>query len=80
MGSQFYPALPHALNHAHVCHWCGEQLHLERGRGWVHQAGGTYMMRCDACGWRGAPYPSPIECPQCGGDLRDDHCALPVQA
>lgn len=60
------------------CVWCGERLEFVRGRGYVHQEGGTYKMRCPDCDWRGAPYPSPIDCPKCGSrDVRDDHCALP---
>ena len=75
---RIFPSLPQGLAYAYTCHWCGEPLRFERGRGWVHIEGGTYQMRCDTCGWRGSPYPSPIVCPQCGGQVRDDHCALPV--
>lgn len=61
------------------CLYCGEVLHFDRMRGWVHlQDGGTYMMYCPDCGWRGAPYPSPVRCPNCGSKgVRDDHCATP---
>jgi hypothetical protein len=60
-----------------VCHWCGQNLKFVAGRGWVHPEGGTYMMRCPDCGWTGALYPSPMDCPACGGHgLRDDHCVM----
>lgn len=63
-----------------VCQHCGEELRFERGRGWVHQEGGTYKVYCPDCDWAGAPYPSPAFCPACGGEgLRDDHCALLVK-
>lgn len=59
------------------CVWCGGWLHWVRGRGWVHEEGGLYVMWCPDCGWRGAPYPSPQRCPHCGSrQVRDDHCAL----
>jgi DNA-directed RNA polymerase subunit RPC12/RpoP len=61
----------------HECIWCGEPLRFVPGRGWVHEEGGSYVMRCRQCGWKGAPYPSPAQCPRCGSEgLRDDHCAL----
>jgi primosomal protein N' len=61
-----------------TCHWCKEPLRFVRDRGWVHAEGGSYVMRCDKCGWQGAPYPSPTSCPHCGSkQLRDLHCALP---
>jgi rubrerythrin len=60
------------------CTWCGAPLAFSPERGWHHGEGGTYVMRCDGCGWTGAPYPSPQACPSCGARrLRDDHCALP---
>lgn len=63
-----------------VCRWCGEPLCFRPGRGWTHAEGGVYVVRCESCGWRGAPYPSPITCPRCGSkDVRDDHCALPLR-
>lgn len=62
-----------------VCHWCREPLRWEPSRGWVHQEGGTCKMKCPDCGWEGAPYPSPAQCPHCGSkNVRDDHCVLPV--
>lgn len=61
-----------------VCVHCNQQLRLDPQRGWIHQEGGTYMMRCPDCGWSGAPYPSPYFCPKCGSrNIRDDHCVLP---
>lgn len=37
------------------------------------------MMCCPDCGWMGTPYPSPMDCPKCGGrNLRDEHCVHPV--
>jgi len=63
------------------CRICGDHLTFTPGRGWVHSEGGTYVMRCEACGWSGAPFPSPTTCPNCGArrELRDDHC-VQVQA
>jgi rubrerythrin len=57
---------------------CGETLTWTE-RGWVHPAGGGYAMRCDRCGHRAAPYPSPKACPACGAvrEWRDDHAAAP---
>ena len=63
-----------------LCYWCGETLCFDTARGWVHPQGGTYMMVCPDCGWRGAPWPSPVKCPACGSrNLRDDHCVLPAR-
>lgn len=59
------------------CLWCGETLVLSE-IGWVHQAGTSYIARCDSCGWSGPS--GPIRCPMCGGEVRDDHCAFPVPA
>jgi len=61
------------------CLYCGQPLAWVRERGYVHlDGGGSYMMRCPDCGWQGAPYPSPVSCPQCGcKNVRDDHCAAP---
>lgn len=59
-----------------ICLYCKEELTWVNGRGWVHKDGGSYKVRCRTCGWMGAPYPSPMQCPQCGSkDIRDDHCA-----
>ncbi len=63
----------------YVCQWCKQPLRFDRSRGWVHPGGGVYLMRCEACGWTGAPYPSPTRCPRCGStSVRDDHVALAV--
>lgn len=67
------------------CLWCDEQLRYsepspcnDAPRGWVHQEGGVYAMRCPICGWYGAPWPSPVNCPRCGSkQVRDDHCVTP---
>jgi DNA-directed RNA polymerase subunit RPC12/RpoP len=64
----------------YVCQWCGQSLTFSH-RGWVHQDGGIYAMRCPDCGWQGARYPSPVRCPRCESRaLRDDHCAQPVRS
>ena len=64
-----------------TCQFCEEPLRFVTGRGYVHQEGGTYVMRCPDCGWRGAPYPSAVSCPSCGSKaIRDDHCATAVIA
>ena len=64
------------------CMHCEEPLEFKTGRGWVHKEGGAHKMVCTKCGWTGAPYPSPGECPHCGAttELRDDHCALPKRS
>lgn len=65
---------------AATCLYCEDAgtLTFVIGQGWVHQQGGTYMMRCPDCGWKGALSPSPVHCPRCGSKaLRDDHCATP---
>ncbi|KKM15051.1 hypothetical protein LCGC14_1699920 [marine sediment metagenome] len=68
------------------CLYCEESLrfvtstgHDDAPRGWVHMEGGVYMMGCTACGWSGAPWPSPSACPRCGNmkQLRDLHCVIP---
>jgi len=63
------------------CQHCDGDLGFKTGRGWFHvEGGGLVMLRCDGCGWKGAPVPEPKHCPVCGNhDLRDDHTALPVQ-
>jgi rubrerythrin len=62
-----------------VCLWCNQVLVFQPGRGYRHPEGGLYVMFCPACGWKGAPDPSPTQCPQCGAaDVRDDHCAQMV--
>lgn len=61
------------------CYWCDQELTFVRWRGWVHPEGGAYMMICPDCGWRGAPYPSPMDCPRCDShNLRSEHCVYPV--
>lgn len=60
------------------CRWCNQELCFDENRGWVHPEGGTYMMRCSRCGWKGAPYPSPVRCPAYGAETLDDHCVFPV--
>jgi rubrerythrin len=59
-----------------ICGRCGDRLIFTPTRGWVHSEGGTYVMRCEKCGYRGAPWPSPKACPSCGAvrEFRDDHC------
>ena len=63
------------------CLYCGQELTFARGRGYTHAEGGIYMMVCPKCGWKGAPYPSPVTCPKCGSkEVRDDHCACPKRS
>jgi len=63
-----------------ICQSCGQELTHSPVRGWLHPEGGTYTVSCPACGWKGAPYPSPLLCPKCGHKgLCDDHCAFPVR-
>lgn len=42
--------------------------------------GSAYWQRCTKCTWEGAPYPNPLICPHCGGELRDDHAAFPIRS
>lgn len=62
-----------------LCLRCGEGLKYDIARGWIHGGqGGALYMYCRSCGWRGAPYPLPVECPRCGfKQLRDEHVAMP---
>jgi len=66
------------------CLHCGRTVVYQKARGWVHagpdgKPRGSYMMRCDNCGYADAPYPSPVACPCCGAfrAWRDDYCAAP---
>jgi primosomal protein N' len=64
-----------------ICGQCGDTLTFSAdGRGWCHAEGGTYVMRCDRCGYKGAPHPSPPACPHCGStkQWKDDHCVMPT--
>ena len=39
-----------------VCRICKRPVHFECTKGFVHdEGGGMYWMRCQACGWEGAP-------------------------
>lgn len=64
----------------YVCQRCGDLVKHVPGRGWVHRQGGTYVQRCEACGFQAAYYPSPVRCPICSAlhEWRDDHCVMPV--
>jgi hypothetical protein len=63
-----------------ICQSCDQALTHSSVRGWLHPEGGRYMVYCSDCGWKGAPYPSPVICPNCDSKkLRDDHCAFPVR-
>ncbi len=60
------------------CHWCGETLAYQPGRGWSHLAG-PYRQWCPDCHRRFACYPTANRCPYCGSKgVRDDHCAMPA--
>lgn len=60
------------------CLWCAEPLTFTAGYGWHHAEGGLYAMRCDCCGWSGAPRVSPRHCPRCDSEkVRDSHCGTP---
>ncbi|RLE36899.1 hypothetical protein DRJ17_07670 [Candidatus Woesearchaeota archaeon] len=48
------------------CVHCGEYLQFKADRGWVHPEGGLHMQKCLSCGWKGAPHPPAIVCPNCG--------------
>lgn len=62
------------------CMYCDQRVRFDNRRGWVHPEGGAYMVKCKDCGWHGAPYPSPITCPECGSEnVVDDHCVRPVK-
>jgi len=63
-----------------ICQGCGQTLTHSTVRGWMHPEGGMFMVICPACGWKAAPYPSPLTCPKCGNtELRDDHGAFPIK-
>jgi len=61
------------------CFWCEAPLTFVRGVGYVHPGGGLYVVRCGHCTWRSshAEDQKCIRCPRCGGEVRDDHVALP---
>lgn len=61
-----------------VCVWCREPLRFEIGKGWIHQNGSLYTMRCRDCGYVGI---SSVLCPRCNSkNYVDDHCALPLRS
>lgn len=63
-----------------ICRLCEVPLRFEPGKGWVHPGGGTYVQRCEKCGWM-SDAPTVARCPTCrdGKHLIDDHCAQPVE-
>lgn len=63
------------------CLYCSGPLVWARG--WGHMDGGGFIMvRCDGCGYRGSPSPTPTRCPSCQSValLRDDHVATPTRS
>lgn len=60
-----------------LCHWCGRELKFDPKKGYVHPGGALYVQRCERCGKEVDEFPYPDRCPECGGKLLDDHCALP---
>lgn len=67
---------------ATICRICRQPVHFEAGKGYVHdEGGGAYMMRCQTCGWEGAPAKPIAACPACGSrDVRDSHCVYVVDS
>lgn len=62
-----------------VCVWCGEKLVWDKERHiYTHPGGSFYVQRCVKCGRRFDVYPHLDRCPDCGGRLVDDHCAVPT--
>lgn len=63
-----------------ICGRCEQTLRFDENQLlYVHPEGNLYVIICCDCGWKGAPYPSPLDCPKCGStQLHDDHCAQPV--
>lgn len=62
-----------------LCAWCKKPLRFDlRRRQYVHWGGALYVQRCEECGHTTDEDPAPMLCPECGGRMVDDHCALPV--
>lgn len=60
------------------CARCKAPLFWEPGLGWVHPGGGLMVIRCEDCGWAGAPVFQPLSCPMCDSHrLHEDHAAVP---
>jgi len=61
-----------------ICKWCGVELKFSEK--WVHPGGGLYVVYCKKCGWQSDRLEDQrrICCPECGGEVRDHHCVLPV--
>lgn len=59
------------------CRICNRPLTFDKGRGWVHPGGSTYVMRCKHCGHESdlITETREVHCPKCGSpDWVDDHC------
>ena len=63
-----------------LCRICSQPLLDHPVRGWLHEEGGIYAMRCDRCNAQSATDPLPASCPTCGEDRkwRLHHSARPA--
>lgn len=66
--------------HRSTCLHCSGPAAFVPGEGWIHEDGGAYLMRCDACGHKESPKAgqTPGSCPACAAvrEWRDDHYVL----
>ena len=61
-----------------ICQHCNEPLRFVLGKGWVHENGQLYVMKCKACGKLRTVYGKHVAC-VCGCESWvDDHCALAI--
>jgi len=63
-----------------ICQFCNATLRWVPGLGWRHPGGALIIRRCTVCReTTEEPYGTGDQCPRCGQQLLDDHCATPVE-
>ena len=66
---------------AKVCRMCRKPVHFEHHKGYIHDGGGMYMMKCRDCGEKFSPAKLTVNCPKCNSrNVVDDHCVYAVDS